>query len=111
MQGRKALKIAWDDGPNAGYDSAAYKATLEEAARKPGKVVRNDGDFAAAMAGAAKTDRGGVLHPASRARDDGAAGGDRPHRAGQVRGLGLLPVAPGRARPGREAARHAGRKT
>ena len=47
MQGRKALKIVWDDGPNASYDSAAYKATLEEAARKPGKVVRNDGDFTA----------------------------------------------------------------
>ena len=50
MQGRKALKIVWDDGPNASYDSAAYKATLEDAARKPGPVVRNDGDFAAACA-------------------------------------------------------------
>jgi isoquinoline 1-oxidoreductase beta subunit len=54
MQGRRALKITWDDGPNAGYDSVAYKATLEEAARKPGKVVRNDGDFTAAAAGAAR---------------------------------------------------------
>ena len=54
MQGRNALKIVWDDGPNASYDSAAYRATLEEAARKPGKVVRNDGDFAAAAAAAAK---------------------------------------------------------
>src|SRR5208282_2444449 len=49
-----ALKITWDDGPNASYDSVAYRATLEEAARKPGKVVRNDGDFAAAAAAAAK---------------------------------------------------------
>jgi isoquinoline 1-oxidoreductase beta subunit len=54
MQGRRALKIAWDDGPNAGYDSAAYKAALEESARKAGKVVRNDGDFTAAAASAAK---------------------------------------------------------
>jgi isoquinoline 1-oxidoreductase beta subunit len=54
MQGRNALKIVWDDGPNASYDSAAYKATLEEAARKPGPVVRNEGDFAAASAAAAK---------------------------------------------------------
>ena len=54
MQGRKALKIVWDDGPNASYDSVAYRATLEEAARKPGKVVRNDGDFATAAAAAAK---------------------------------------------------------
>jgi isoquinoline 1-oxidoreductase beta subunit len=54
MQGREALRITWDDGPNAGYDSAAFKTTLEEAARKPGKVVRNDGDFATAAAGAAR---------------------------------------------------------
>ena len=51
-------------------------------------------------------DRGGVLHPPSRARDHGAAGGRRPHRSGEVRGVGLLPVPPGHARPGREAARH-----
>src|SRR6202049_1532006 len=54
MQGRNALKIVWDDGPNASYDSAAYKATLEEAARKPGRVVRNDGDFTTGVAGAAR---------------------------------------------------------
>jgi isoquinoline 1-oxidoreductase subunit beta len=54
IQGRKALKIGWDEGPNADYDSVAFKATLEEAARKPGPVVRNDGDVAAAMAGAAR---------------------------------------------------------
>ena len=54
MQGRRALKITWDDGPNASYDSVAYKASLEESARKPAKVVRNDGDFDKAAAGAAK---------------------------------------------------------
>jgi isoquinoline 1-oxidoreductase beta subunit len=54
MQGRRALKITWDDGPNASYDSTTYKASLEAAARKPAKVVRNDGDFAAASAAAAK---------------------------------------------------------
>jgi isoquinoline 1-oxidoreductase beta subunit len=54
IQGRRALKITWDDGPNAGYDSEAFKASLEESARKPGKVVRNDGDFTAAAAGAAR---------------------------------------------------------
>jgi isoquinoline 1-oxidoreductase beta subunit len=53
-QGRQALKIVWDDGPNASYDSVAYKATLEEAARKAGPVVRNDGDFAKAAAAAPK---------------------------------------------------------
>ncbi len=54
IQGRNALKIVWDDGPNASYDSVAYKAALEQAARKPAKAVRNEGDFAAAMAKAAR---------------------------------------------------------
>jgi isoquinoline 1-oxidoreductase subunit beta len=54
IQGRKALKLTWDEGPNASYDSVAFKATLEAAARKPGKVVRDDGNFDAAAAAAAK---------------------------------------------------------
>ncbi len=54
IKGRQALKIVWDDGPNATYDSKAYRATLEAAARSPGKVVRNEGDFDGAYAKAAK---------------------------------------------------------
>jgi isoquinoline 1-oxidoreductase subunit beta len=54
IQGRKALAITWNDGANAKYDSVAYRATLESAARKPGKVMRNDGDATAALAAAAK---------------------------------------------------------
>ena len=54
MQGRNALKIVWNDGPNASYDSVSYRATLEEAARKPGKVVRDEGNFTTAAAAAAK---------------------------------------------------------
>jgi isoquinoline 1-oxidoreductase beta subunit len=54
MQGRKALRIQWDEGPNASYDSAAFKAKLEEAARKPGPVVRDDGKLEDGMAGAVK---------------------------------------------------------
>ncbi len=54
IQGRSALKIAWDDGPHASYDSDAYKTTLEAAARQPGKVVRSDGDYTAAAARATK---------------------------------------------------------
>lgn len=54
IQGRKALKIEWDHGPHADYDSAAYKAELEAAVRAPGKVVRNEGDVDAALQNAAK---------------------------------------------------------
>jgi isoquinoline 1-oxidoreductase subunit beta len=54
LKGREALKIVWDDGPNASYDSKTYRATMEAAARNPGKVVRKEGDFDAAYAKAAK---------------------------------------------------------
>ncbi len=54
MKGRDALKIEWDDGPNATFDSVAYKADLEERVRKPGKLERNEGDVDAALGGAAK---------------------------------------------------------
>jgi len=36
FQGRKKLKIEWDLGANAAYDSAAYKKALQAAARQPG---------------------------------------------------------------------------
>jgi isoquinoline 1-oxidoreductase beta subunit len=54
IQGRSALKIQWNHGPNASYDSTAYKASLETAVRKPGQVVRNLGDVAGALQGAAR---------------------------------------------------------
>ncbi len=54
MQGRDKLTISWDDGPHATYSSDTYRAQLQEAARKPGKVVRNAGDVDRAMASAAK---------------------------------------------------------
>lgn len=52
IKGREALKIEWDDGANAGYNSTAYRQELEAAARQPGKVVRNSGDIEQAMASA-----------------------------------------------------------
>lgn len=53
MQGRAALKLDWDHGANAGYDSAAFRRTLEAGARKPGKALRSDGDAVAALSAAA----------------------------------------------------------
>jgi isoquinoline 1-oxidoreductase beta subunit len=44
MQGRAALVVEWDDGPNASYDSAAYRRTLEAAVQTSATPVRNDGD-------------------------------------------------------------------
>lgn len=54
IQGRKALELEWEDGPNASYDSEAYKGTLEAAARQPAKAMRNDGDATAALAKATR---------------------------------------------------------
>src|SRR5262245_43900037 len=54
MQGRKALRSIWDDGRCAACGSAADRAALEQSALKPAKVVRNDGAFAAALAGSAR---------------------------------------------------------
>ena len=55
IQGRKALKIEWDDGAHARYDSEAYRRELETAVRQSGaKVVRNEGDAYAALSSAAR---------------------------------------------------------
>jgi len=56
-QGRDALEIEWDDGPNGSYDSSAYRQTLESAARKPGKTMRSKGDAAQAWAKAPEAER------------------------------------------------------
>ncbi len=54
IKGREALKVTWNDGPNANYDSDTYKVKMQAAGNKPGKVERNEGDVDKALAGAAK---------------------------------------------------------
>jgi isoquinoline 1-oxidoreductase subunit beta len=54
IMGRDALKVVWEDGPNAKYDSVSYRRELEEASRKPGKVVRDTGDAEAGLQSASK---------------------------------------------------------
>jgi isoquinoline 1-oxidoreductase beta subunit len=49
MQGRAALEIEWDDGPNASFDDNASWRMLEEALRGPGKVARSSGDARQAL--------------------------------------------------------------
>ncbi|MGA8152343.1 MAG: molybdopterin cofactor-binding domain-containing protein [Terriglobales bacterium] len=50
MQGRKKLKIEWDNGSNAAYNSTSFKKELEETASKPGKAARTVGDVDAEFA-------------------------------------------------------------
>lgn len=55
LKARKLLQIEWDDGEHREYDSVKYRAELEKAARNPGQVIREGGDFDASFAKAAKT--------------------------------------------------------
>jgi isoquinoline 1-oxidoreductase subunit beta len=50
MQGKKKLKIDWEQSPHSVWNSDAYKKELQDTARKPGKVVRENGDVDAAFA-------------------------------------------------------------
>ena len=64
MKGREALKITWDDGPQQGPTTPRPTApSSRRRARKPGKVVRNEGDVDKALASAAKRIDGRILHP------------------------------------------------
>jgi isoquinoline 1-oxidoreductase subunit beta len=63
LKGREALKITWDNGPNQAHDSQAYRAQLEAAVKKPGKVERDVGDAEKALASAAKVITGEYYAP------------------------------------------------
>ena len=55
MQGRDALEIKWEEGPNALLTSTVIRKTLEEGASKPGgAVARKEGNVTAGFASAAK---------------------------------------------------------
>jgi isoquinoline 1-oxidoreductase beta subunit len=55
LQGRRQLSITWEDGPNASYESEAYRTTLFDAVSRPGKVVCSRGDVDAAFAAGGRT--------------------------------------------------------
>ena len=55
MKGREALVIVWEDGPNAGYNSAEFRKTMEVVAREPAKAVRDEGKTMDVLAASKKT--------------------------------------------------------
>jgi isoquinoline 1-oxidoreductase beta subunit len=55
FEGRDALRVDWDYGPNAAHDSASYRRQLEQAVRAPGRAARSEGDVDAALAAAPQT--------------------------------------------------------
>jgi isoquinoline 1-oxidoreductase beta subunit len=55
MQGRKALAIKWDEGPNANQSTAAISRMFMELVSQPaGKTARKEGNATAALASAGK---------------------------------------------------------
>jgi len=54
IQGRQQLRVEWEKGPNATYDSAVFRGELERSVRRSGKVVRNQGDATRALQSASK---------------------------------------------------------
>lgn len=55
LQGKRALKISWDEGEHAQLASDAISTRFREMAARPGAVARNDGNVDQAMARAART--------------------------------------------------------
>ncbi|MGE4244308.1 molybdopterin cofactor-binding domain-containing protein [Ramlibacter sp.] len=54
MQGKRALTVEWNEGPNAAVSSESIRQMFVTNAASPGAVARNDGDAAAAIARAAR---------------------------------------------------------
>jgi len=55
MQGRQALDITWDKGPNAALSSDTIRKMFEEYASKDGVVAETEGDVEKAFANGSKT--------------------------------------------------------
>ncbi len=54
MEGRRALKITWDEGPTAKWSTPGIRQMFADLAAKPGAEARKVGDAEAALNGAAK---------------------------------------------------------
>ncbi|MBI3404123.1 MAG: xanthine dehydrogenase family protein molybdopterin-binding subunit [Acidobacteria bacterium] len=54
FEGRKALEVKWDEGPNASFSTTELQKQFVELAEKPGHVFRQDGDAEKAMEAAPK---------------------------------------------------------
>ena len=106
FQGRKKLNVAWDNGPNASYNSDQYKKELHDTARKPGKVVRNIGDVDAAFAKGGKIVEADYYVPHLAHATDGAAGRSGRFPGWQSHDLGSDPESAGGAGDGRRRTRY-----
>lgn len=49
VKGREALKIEWDKGPNTGESTASLDAQCRDLLAGEGQIIRDDGDYSAAI--------------------------------------------------------------
>lgn len=54
MEGRRALEIKWDEGPNAALSSSEITKMFAERSKQPGLVARKEGDADAALGSASR---------------------------------------------------------
>ena len=54
-EGCRRLDLTWNEGTNAGFDSAGMRKSFAEGAAKGGKVWRSEGDFAQALGAGGKS--------------------------------------------------------
>ncbi|MDX2193884.1 MAG: molybdopterin cofactor-binding domain-containing protein [Gemmatimonadales bacterium] len=54
FEGRRRLAVRWDDGPHRALSSDALRRRMTDRVAQAGVIGRNDGDAAAALAGAAR---------------------------------------------------------
>ena len=89
FKGRNRLKIEWDNGGNASYNSAEFKKELQQTARQPGKVITTIGDPDAAFAKARserRATRGGARPTARLSVAAAASSSSGPMRLGLRKG-------------------------
>ena len=64
QKARQALKVVWNEGPNAAGSSTAFKQRAEELSKQPPmSTSRKDGDYDTAIKGAAKTVEAAYSYP------------------------------------------------
>jgi isoquinoline 1-oxidoreductase beta subunit len=63
QRARSVLKIEWERGPHASFDSDAFEAGLDEHLERAAFKVRHAGDAPAALAGAARRHRATYVFP------------------------------------------------
>jgi len=68
MEGRRALDVKWDEGPNAGVSSENISKLLADRAALPGAVARKEGDVEAGLASAQRRLRPNTRFPFLRTR-------------------------------------------